>query len=307
MAEAIIYLNGDRVPESKAGLKVFDAGIVLGATTTEMTRTFGHKLFRIKDHVDRLFRSLNYMGLDIGMARGEMIALSEEITAHNAALLDPHVELGLIHFVTPGEFTAYAGAAAGQQQMKPTVCLHTFPMPFHLWADFFRTGIHVVTPSIRHVPPQCVDPKMKNRSRMHWYLADREAHLVDPKAITLLLDLDGNITETGGANFLIVRDGAVLSPTLRNILPGVSRQVVIEICGDLGIPFVEQDLQVHDVVNADEAFLTTTPYCMAPCTKINGLTIGDGKPGPMFERLIAAWSDREGVDVVEQVAGSMIQ
>ena len=148
---------------------------------------------------------------------------------------------------------------------------------------------------------------MKNRSRMHWYLADREAHLVDPKAITLLLDLDGNITETGGANFLIVRDGAVLSPTLRNILPGVSRQVVIEICGDLGVPFVEQDLQVHDVVNADEAFLTTTPYCMAPCTKINGLTIGDGKPGPMFERLIAAWSDREGVDVVEQVAGSMIQ
>ena len=146
---------------------------------------------------------------------------------------------------------------------------------------------------------------MKNRSRMHWYLADREAHLVDPKAITLLLDLDGNITETGGANFLIVRDGAVLSPTLRNILPGVSRQVVIEICGDLGVPFVEQDLQVHDVVNADEAFLATTPYCMAPCTKINGLTIADGKPGPMFYRLISAWSEREGVDVVEQVTGSL--
>ncbi|MEE2709995.1 MAG: aminotransferase class IV [Gemmatimonadota bacterium] len=303
MSEALVYLNGERVPESKAGLRVYDAGIVLGATTTEMTRTFGQKLFRIEDHVDRLFRSLNYMGLEIGMARGEMISLSEEITAHNAALLDPHLELGLIHFVTPGEFTTYAGAATGQQKMKPTVCLHTFPMPFYLWAEFFRRGIHVVTPSIRHVPPQCVDPKMKNRSRMHWYLADREAHLVDPKAITLLLDLDGNITETGGANFLIVRDGAVLSPTLRNILPGVSRQVVIEICGDLGIPFVEQDLQVNDVVNADEAFLATTPYCMAPCTKINGLTIADGKPGPMFYRLISVWSEREGVDVVEQVTG----
>ncbi|MBT5873136.1 MAG: branched-chain amino acid aminotransferase [Candidatus Latescibacteria bacterium] len=305
MNEPLVYLSGKLIPESQAGLKVYDAGIVLGATTTEMTRTFGKELFRIEDHVDRLFRSLKYMDLDIGLSRQDVIELSVEITTKNAALIAEDAELGLIHFVTPGEFSAYAGSAAGQQSMKPTVCMHTFPMPFQLWAEYFRTGIHVITPSTRHVPPQCVDPKMKNRSRMHWYLADRETHLSDPKAITLLLDLEGNITETSGANFLIVRDGKVLSPTLRNILPGVSRQQVIEICIEEGIEFLEQDLQIHDVANADEAFLSTTPYCMAPCTRINGIQIGNGTPGPIYHRLIGAWSKKVGLDVVKQVLGEL--
>jgi branched-chain amino acid aminotransferase len=305
MNEPLVYLNGKLIPESQAGLKVYDAGIVLGATTTEMTRTFGKELFRIEDHVDRLFRSLKYMDLDIGLSRQDVIELSVEVTTKNAALIAEDAELGLIHFVTPGEFSAYAGSAAGQQSMKPTVCMHTFPMPFQLWAEYFRTGIHVITPSTRHVPPQCVDPKMKNRSRMHWYLADRETHLSDPKAITLLLDLEGNITETSGANFLIVRDGKVYSPTLRNILPGVSRRQVIEICTEEGIEFLEQDLQIHDVANADEAFLSTTPYCMAPCTRINGIQIGNGTPGPIYHRLIGAWSKKVGLDVVKQVLGEL--
>ena len=305
MNEPLVYLSGKLIPESQAGLKVYDAGIVLGATTTEMTRTFGKELFRIEDHVDRLFRSLKYMDLDIGLSRQDVIELSVEVTTKNAALIAEDAELGLIHFVTPGEFSAYAGSAAGQQSMKPTVCMHTFPMPFQLWAEYFRTGIHVITPSTRHVPPQCVDPKMKNRSRMHWYLADRETHLSDPKAITLLLDLEGNITETSGANFLIVRDGKVYSPTLRNILPGVSRRQVIEICTEEGIEFLEQDLQIHDVANADEAFLSTTPYCMAPCTRINGIQIGNGTPGPIYHRLIGAWSKKVGLDVVKQVLGEL--
>lgn len=99
MAEPVIYLNGKMIPESQAGLKVYDAGIVLGATTTEMTRTFRQKLFRIKNHIDRLYQSLRYMDLDIGMTPPEMIGLSKEITAHNAALIMPNQELGLIHFV----------------------------------------------------------------------------------------------------------------------------------------------------------------------------------------------------------------
>jgi branched-subunit amino acid aminotransferase/4-amino-4-deoxychorismate lyase len=235
-----------------------------------------------------------------------MARISTELCAHNARFLDPDQELGLIHFVTPGEFKVYAGSAAGQAEAPtPTVCVHTFPLPLHLWADYFLAGIQVVTPSIRHVPPQCVDPKMKNRSRMHWFLADRETRLVDARAVTLLLDLDGNITETGGANFLIVRDGAVVSPTTRNILPGVSRQVVIELCGQLGIPFIERDIQVHDVVNADEAFLATTPYCMAPCVKINGLMTGRGEAGPVFNRLLEAWNDLVGLDIRAQVVGNV--
>jgi branched-subunit amino acid aminotransferase/4-amino-4-deoxychorismate lyase len=188
--------------------------------------------------------------------------------------------------------------------MTPTVCIHTFPLPFNLWSQRMKEGAHVVTPSTRHVPPQCFDPKMKYRSRMHYYLADQEARLVAPDAIALLLDLDGNVTETSGANFLIVERGKIVSPGPRNILPGVSRQTVIELAVKLGIPFAERDLQVHDVMNADEALLTSTPFCVMPVTKINSVGIADGKPGPVFRQLIEAWSKLVGLDVLGQLQSS---
>jgi branched-chain amino acid aminotransferase len=173
-------------------------------------------------------------------------------------------------------------------------------LPFDLWAAKMQHGAHVVTPSIRHVPPQCYDPKMKYRSRMHYFLADHEARLVDPDAIALLLDLDGNVTETSGANFLIVESGTIVSPTLRNILPGISRQTVIELAARLDIPFADRDIQVHSVMNAQEAFLSSTPFCLMPVTRINGVPIADGRPGPLYRRLIEAWSEEVRVDIVAQ-------
>jgi branched-chain amino acid aminotransferase len=158
-----------------------------------------------------------------------------------------------------------------------------------------------VTPSIRHVPPQCVDPKIKCRSRMHWWLADQETHLVDPNAVSLCLDLDGNVTETSGSNFLIYTGNEIVSPSRRNILPGISVATVAELCDELGVTFVERDFQVYDVINATEAFLASTPYCLAPVTKINGLAIGNGRPGPMLHRLLNLWSERVGLNIVEQI------
>jgi branched-chain amino acid aminotransferase len=86
-------------------------------------------------------------------------------------------------------------------------------MALQIWKHLFDPGVHVVTPSIRHVPPQCLDPKIKNRSRMHWWVAEQESHLVDPQAIPLLLDVDGNISETAGSNFVIVSGSRVISPS----------------------------------------------------------------------------------------------
>jgi len=179
--------------------------------------------------------------------------------------------------------------------------MHTFPIAFEMWKHYYTDGVHCVTPSIRHVPPQCTDHKIKCRSRMHWWLADQEVHLVDEQAVTLCLDLDGNVTETGGSNFLIAKDNTVISPSPRNILWGISLTTVAELCEELGLGFESRDLQVYDVVNADEAFLSSTPYCLAPVTKINGLEIGDGKPGSVFSRLIEAWGGKVGVDVVGQI------
>ncbi len=300
MTEALVFLNGRMVPASQAHLAIFDAGIVLGATVTEMTRTFHRRPWRLADHLDRLFRSLRYTRMDIGLSKEQLAGISNELVEHNARLLDDG-ELGLIHFVTAGEYPTYAGSAGRAARTTPTVCAHTFPMPFELWANKMRTGAHLVTPSIRHVPPQCCDPKMKYRSRMHYYLADQEARLVDPEASALLLDLAGNVTETSGANFLLVERGTIVSPTTANTLPGISRAMVIELAGKLSIPFVERDIQVHSVMNADEAFTSSTPYCLMPVTRINGVPIGDGKPGTVLRRLLAAWSEEVGLDIEKQI------
>jgi len=289
------------VPASQAKIAIYDAGIVLGATVTEMTRTFRQRPYLLEEHVDRLLRSLKYTRLEAGLSREEWLRASRELVAHNAALADASDELGLIHFVTAGEYAVYAGSAAGSARTRPTVCAHTFPMPWELWDQKIERGAHVVTPSIRHVPPQCYDPKMKYRSRMHFFLADQEARLVDPEAVALLLDLDGNVTETSGANFMIVESGSIVSPTTRNTLPGVSRRVVMELAARLDVPFIERDLQVHSVMNAEEAFLSTTPYCLCPVTRINGVPIGNGQPGPMVARLFEAWSEQVGLDIRGQI------
>ncbi len=296
-----MFLNDRFVPASEAAISIYDLGIVLGATLTEMTRTFAGKPFRLEDHVERLYRSLHYSGIKVDLTPDEMIAKTLELIAANSALLNDGEDLGIVHFVTPGENPIYAGSAAGSVRLTPTICIHSFPLPFSAWSHLITEGAHVVTPSIRHIPPQCIDPKMKNRSRLHWFLAEQQSQSVDPKAISLLLDLEGNITECAGSNFLIVRDQTIYSPTSRNILGGVSMMTVRELAEQLGWNWVEKDLQVYDVANADEAWLTTTPYCAAPCTHINNTPIGTGKPGPMYSQLMTAWSERVGIDIVAQI------
>lgn len=301
MTEPIVYLNHGFVPASQAKLNIFDLGLVLGATLTEMTRTFRHQLFRAGDHVARLYRSLKYAGISVPMSPEEMLAKTQELAAANCKLLSADGDLGVVHFVTPGEHALYAGSAGAAGPLTPTICIHSFPLRFNLWRHLFTEGAHVVTPSIRHLPPQCIEAKMKHRSRLHWFLAERQAQSVDPRAIPLLLGLDGNVTECAGSNFVIVKDRTIITPTPRNILWGVSLQTVKELAPGLGLEFVERDFQPYDVVNADEAWLTTTPYCIAPCTKINQTPIDSGRPGPRFKQMLQAWSQRVGLDIEAQV------
>lgn len=301
MTEPLVYLNGRMLPASEAHLNIYDAGVVLGATVTEQLRTFGKRLYKLEEHLDRLWHSLRSARIDINRTNGELTDISQELVAHHAGLVDDAAELGLIAFVTAGEYAAFAGLPKAAVRAGPTICVHTFPLPFERWARKIQTGAHLITPSIRHVPPQCYNPRMKYRSRMHFYLADKEAQQIDADAAALLLDLQGNVTETATANFLIVERGAIISPSPVNILPGISRATVIELASKLGIPFFERDLPVADVLNAEEAFITSTPYCLMPVTKINGVAIGDGKPGPVFGRLLAAWSQAVGRNIAEQI------
>ncbi|MEE3370538.1 MAG: aminotransferase class IV [Planctomycetota bacterium] len=301
MSETIVYLNGRFVPETEAHISLYDMAVVLGATVTEMTRTFHHQPFRLNDHVDRLYKSLRYIGVDVGLPPADLTEATLRVVKHNSGCIHKEDELGIVHFVTGGEFHEYVGSAGRAARVQPTVCVHTFPIPFHYFAEKLRQGAHVVTPTVRHIPAQCIDPKMKCRSRMHYFLAERQARLVDPDALCLMLDLDGNVTETSGSNFLIVERGTIVSPPRHLILPGISRATVVDLAAQLKIPFEERLIRLHDVANADEALSTTTPYCLCPVTRINGMPIGDGKPGPVFHRLAEAWSELVGMDIVAQI------
>ena len=301
MKEPIAYLNGEHLPASQATLPVYDSGVVLGATVAEMTRTFGHQLFRLNEHLDRLFHALEYMQFDTGLTKDEFRKLSIEIVENNVRWLDKENDLGLTHFVTAGTFATYDKITPERHVTRPTVCIHTFPLPFSLWAEKLKAGQQLVTPNIRHVPPQCYDPAIKNRSRLHYYLADQEARRVVPGATALLLDIDDHVTETIAANFIMVCDRTLISPMLKNILPGISRKTVFELASNLGLQTVEKDILVEDVIEADEAFTTSTSYCMMPVTHINNVPIGNGKPGPVYRTLIAAWSKRVGVNITTQI------
>ena len=301
--EPWVYLRNEFLPASRAALSIYDMGIVLGATVTDMMRTFQQKPYRLDAHVHRFYDSCKYARLEPPVASERCAEITAELIAHNAKLLQPGEDLAAIWFITPGENLLYAGSAsAGSATPRPTFCIHTFPLRFAFFRRLFTEGIHLVVPSTRHVPPQCVDPKIKNRSRLHWWLAEQEAHLADPAAIPLLLDVDGNLTETSGANVLLVKNGVVLSPVPRNILLGISRGVVEEICERIHIPFRERDLQLYDALTADEVFLTTTPYCMAPVSRVNGVRIGTAHTGgPLFERILAEWCADVGIDIRRQI------
>lgn len=302
-AGPLAFLNGRTVPAAEACLPVHDAGIVHGAIVTEQLRTFRQKLYRLEDHLSRLTRSLEATGLSAGLPTRELAEIACKLVEHNSRFIAPESESGLIILVTPGLHAPYGPRAA--LPSGPTVCIHTFPLPLYRWAASLRDGVRLVISSIRQVPPDCWPPQIKHRSRLHFYLAERQVRQADPGASALLLDQEDNVAEAASANFFMVRDGILVSPTITNILPGISRGVIIEHAARLAIPFVQRDIPAAELAKAEEAMLTSTPYCILPVTRINGAAVGTGCPGAVFRRLLTAWSKEVGVDIEGQIqAGS---
>lgn len=296
MAEPLAFLNGSLVPASQALIPVYDGGFVQGTTVAEQLRTFAGKLFRLGDHVDRLFHSLSVVGVDPGMTANEFVATAESLVQHNYPLLAKGDDLGLAMFVTPGPYAAMTGDVS-----RPTICLHTFPMRFFVWAAKYTQGELLATTSVRQVPEDCWPPELKCRSRMHYYLADQEARRLHPGSRAIMLDHDGFVVEATTANIVLYRSdsGFVLPPT-EKVLPGISQAELLSIATALELPFSHADIRPDDVASADEVFLTSTSPCMLPVTRFNGRPIGTGQPGPTFAACIAAWSERVGVDIVAQ-------
>jgi len=296
--ERSVYLNGRMVPESQATISIFDIGRLYGAAFYESIRTFGHRLFKLEAHFDRLRSSLAYAGLlgQLDFARVEEAV--QQVLEANAGLTDPQDDLWICVEVTPG--TGFPMPLAGQGDSVPTVLAWSSPLPHAEYARCYSEGKSVVTSLYRNIPPQCFEQRCKNRSRLPHFLSKLDGRRVDPQAFALMLDIEGFITEGTGANIFFVRDGRLSTPTTRNILVGVSRQQVIELAGRLGIPVREADLTLYEAYNAQEAFWTTTSYCILPISRIDGRRIGSSWPGPVAGSLLGEWSREVGVDIVGQ-------
>jgi branched-chain amino acid aminotransferase len=298
MNEPLAYLNGKILPTSQLALPVYDAGFVQGVTVAEQLRTFGGQLFRLEQHLARLARSLKIVGVVPGVSLSDLAQLAKDLAAGNHAHLSPGSDLGLSIFVTPGPYATFAPRDAST---SPTVGIHTYPLPFHFWSHLYSEGQALVTTRVRQVPTECWPAELKCRSRMHYYLADREARAADPAARALLLDLQDRVVEASSANVVIYRRAeGIVSPPVERILHGISVGVLEELATSLRIPFVHRDLSVEEVASADEVMLCSTSPCVWPCVRLNGRAIGDGKPGEISRRLLRAWSDLVGLDIAAQ-------
>lgn len=300
MNEPIAYLNGQLIPVSQAALSVFDLGVVAGAAATEMVRTFRHQLFLLDQHLDRLEHSLNRLRIDPKIPRADLNALCQRIASDNCRLLHPDHDLGLVVFVTAGQNLTYLGRAEIARARTPTVCIHTFPLPFELWADKYSSGLHLVTTTIKSIPDDVLDASIKHRNRLHWHLAEIEAKQTDPAAMALLTDQDGYLTEAAAGNLCVVEGATILTPE-RHVLRGVSRDHLAELAPRLGLTMAYTRLTVEDLARSTEALLTSTPPCLLPVTRFNGQEIGSGRPGPVFQKLLSAWSDEVGLNIAEQM------
>lgn len=307
MSEPIAFLNGQYVPVGEARLSVADLGLVHGAAVTEMLRTFRHQIFRRSAHIARLYRSLQYVGFPMTVPPSELLHIVAKVVGRNTALVPATRELGVVTFVTAGQNVTYLGADVGDHVHQPTVCVHTFELPCELWADKCRHGQHLITPAARALPPDTLDPKVKSRSRLHWYLADQQARVADSRAAALLLDHAGNLTETSTGNVFVINNGVIHTPGERSTLQGISQSVVRELAGELGIEYRVGDLQLYDALNAAEMWTSSTPYCLMPVVRLNGRPIGDGKPGPLFRRIMDAWNKLVGVDIIGQLEAVAIE
>lgn len=291
MGAYFAYSNGNWIPESELSIAVDDVGFLLGATVTERLRTFGGQVFRLAEHLQRMRRSLEIVGLDAVRITDELARAIPEYVVRNAGEIAPDDDWTINAFVTPGR----SGAGT------PTVCVHGWPLQFADWAAAYDVGIPAIISDWRQVPENCWPSDLKCRSRMHYYLADQQAKAHRPGARAILLDQEGYVAESTTANVLIYRDGVGLStPPEDHVLVGITLGVIHELAGKLGIPFMRRRITADELRSADEVLLASTSVCLLPIIECDGTPIGDSRPGTGCARLLAAWSELVGFDVVAQ-------
>jgi branched-chain amino acid aminotransferase len=298
-AGRVAWFRGRLVPEAEARVSFRDFGFQVGDGVFDTARTVGHKPFMFAEHIARLYRSLGYVGIDPGLSPEAMLAATLDVLRANVALLGPDDDYWVTQWISRGERAEDRLGVEG----PPTVIIECSPLPFRHRARGMRDGLDVVTPAgIRRTPPEAISPRMKSMSYANLLAGDHEVQRLRPGATSVLLDTRGCLAEGLGSNIFLVRNGEVLTPHERYVLGGLSRQTVMAIARDKGVALAEADIDLYDAYAAEEAFITSTSWCMVPVRTFNGRLVGAGTvPGPVTARLIAGYRERlGGFDFVAQ-------
>tara|TARA_R110000803_G_scaffold209367_1_gene278883 strand:- start:5413 stop:6381 length:969 start_codon:yes stop_codon:yes gene_type:complete len=303
MEERLVYMNGKFVKETEAKISIYDSALMFGDMVFEMTRSFNKKQFKLREHLERLYTGVKILRIPLKMTIDEMEQACYDTMEKNEHLFNDTDEHRLMINISRGPLSIYAHMF---EDSGATITIADFPLKWTVssMGPLYDVGVSAMIPSQRAIPSNLLEPKIKNRSRVHYQMANIEvSNMRGDNNWALLLDPDGFIAEGTGDNFFIVKDGVIITPEGRNILRGISRDYVFEIANELGFKCIEKNIEPYDVYDADESFMTGTPFCIIPVTSLNGIIIGDKIIGSVTQRLIDQWSKNVGVDIIKQIKG----
>ena len=297
-----VYFNGKFVDETEAKISIYDSALMFGDMVFEMTRSFNGKQFKLKEHLQRLYSGIKILRIPLKMTIDEMEKAVHETVEKNSKLFNKDDEHRIMIDVSRGLLSIYEDVDI---KKGPNVVIADFPLSWTIQncSHLYDHGLNLCITSQRAIPSHLMDPKIKNRSRLFYLMANIEVSMIKGNDNwALLLDTNGFIAEGTGSNFFMVKDKIIYTPEHKDILRGISMNTVInDLAPKLGFKVIQKNIEPFDVYEADEAFLTSTPFCILPAVRLNGLKVGNGKPGNVTKKLLKAWSDLVGVDIVSQI------
>jgi branched-chain amino acid aminotransferase len=284
-----INVDGTLYDKDDAKVSVFDHGFLYGDGVFEGIRTYEGNVFRLKEHIDRLYRSAHTIALEIPLSPAEMTQAVLDTVAANE---EKNAYIRLVVSRGPGDL-GIEPANCG----RPTIVIIVAEIKLYP-KELYESGASIVTSSVRRIPIQCLDPRIKSLNYLNNIMAKLDARRAGALE-AVMLNHQGRVAECTADNLFFVADGALKTPDLMNgALPGITRATVLEIGVALGMPTEEGNYGLHDLYNADEVFLTGTGAEIMPVISVDGRKVGTGRPGAITKRLLEEFRKRRTQDGV---------
>lgn len=274
-ADILVYVNGHIVARKEARVSVFDSVVQGGDAVWEGLRVYKGRIAALNDHLRRLQNSAKALAFEHVPSPDEVRAAIFSTLRANGMTDEVHIRLTL----TRGEKTTSGMNPRFNQSGCSLIVLAEWKPP--VYSD---AGIKVITSSIRRNTTQCLDSKIHHNNLLNNILASIEANVARVDA-AVMLDLNGFVSETNDTNIFLIRDAVLLTPFADSCLPGLTRKMILHIAAQEGIPAQEKNLSMSEFYSADEAFTTGTMGELTPILVADGRTIGNGRCGPMTQRL----------------------